>query len=118
MSKKNYRTFIEANVTHCDLSYRGGTLKVNVSDLFPNIDDATMGAYQNYLGGGMAGAIVGASMFDPSELKTKKDQKTFSELKEAIKQYFYDLNHGGGDDYMVNEVNNYSQNQSLPISAY
>ncbi len=108
---------IENHVLERDISYRGGTLKVDVSDLFPNVEDATMGAYQNYLGGGIAGAIVGAAMFEPSE-HSKKEQKVFYALKERIKQYFYKCNAGGGDDYMVENVNSYQKNQSLPVSGY
>ena len=120
---------IEANIIDCDVSYRGGTLKVNVSEAFPRLlqkraEDGSyydielvMGAYQNYLGGGMAGAIIGASMFSPDEL-TAKEQKVFFALKERIKQYFYNLNAGGGDDYMVENVNSYRQNQKLPASGY
>jgi hypothetical protein len=112
--KIDYIEFIENNTIDCDISYRGGTLKVDVGELFPNVENAVMGAYQNYLGGGIAGSIVGAAQFEPSEL-SKKDQVTFYELKEVIKKYFYDLNQGGGDDYMVENVNSYKKNQNLPI---
>lgn len=108
---------LENHTIERNISYRGGNLKIDVSDLFPNVEDAVMGAYQNYLGGGIAGQIVGAAMFDPSEL-SKKEQKLFYALKERIKQYFYALNAGGGDDYMVENVNSYEKNQSLPVSAY
>ncbi len=114
---------IEANITQCDISYRGGILKVDVSELFPNVDEPVMGAYQNYLGGGIAGAIVGAAMFDPSEL-TAKERKTFDALKERIKKYFYEANNGGGDEYMQENVtgkgarHGYARNQNLPVSAY
>jgi hypothetical protein len=119
MKKKkiDYIEFIENHTIDCDVSYRGGTLKVDVSELFPEVSDAVMGAYQNYLGGGMAGQIIGAAKFDPSELN-KKDQKVFYELKEVIKKYFYDLNQGGGDEYMVENVNSYKKNQSLSVSGY
>lgn len=114
---------IESHTIECDISYRGGRLKVDVSELFPNIEDAVMGAYQNYLGGGIAGAIVGAAMFDPSSLNAK-EERVFYALKERIKKYFYALNNGGGDEYMQNEVtgkaarNGYERNQSLSVSAY
>lgn len=115
--KKDYRKFIQKNMLDCDISYRGGNLKVDVSSLFPNVEKPVMGAYQNYLGGGIAGAIVGAAMFSPDEL-TKRDQKKFFALKEAIKKYFYELNNGGGDEYMQENVNSYDKNQSFPVSAY
>lgn len=109
---------IEENTIACDISHRGGTLKVNVSSLFNTGDEeAIMGAYQNYLGGGIAGAIVGASMFDKEALN-KKDRATFDALNERIKRYFYEMNAGGGDDYMIEEVNSYARNQAMSASAY
>ena len=121
LSKKVREFDIEAHTMECDVSYRGGTLKVDVGDLF-NVPNAIMGAYQNYLGGGIAGAIVGCAMFDPNELN-KAEQKLFYELKEKIKVYFYDINNGGGDEYMQEEVfgrdaKGYAKNQSLPVSGY
>jgi len=124
-TKKNKRANefdIEAHTVACDISYRGGTLNVDVSSLFEIGEDngqAIMGAYQNYLGGGMAGSICGGSMFDPSKL-SKKDQATFEVLSARIKLHFYELNNGGGDEYMQENVtgkdarNGYLKNQSLP----
>lgn len=109
---------IEKNTIDCDVSYRGGTLKINVSSLFDIVEDggkAVMGAYQNYLGGGMAGAICGGAMFDPKKL-SKKDQATFLVLEERIKRYFYELNAGGGDEYMVENINTFKRNQKMPRS--
>ncbi len=109
-----YREFIEKNTMSCDASGRGGTLKVDVSELFPDIEDAVMGAYQNYLGGGMLGAIVGATMFDPSELN-KKDQAVFEEIKEDIKKYFHEITNHEDDEW---EAASYEQNQRRAVSAY
>jgi hypothetical protein len=108
---------IESHVIEGDISYRGGTLKVDVSEIFPGVEDAVMGAYQNYLGGGIAGAIVGAAQFNPDNLSIK-DREIFDALKEKIKKYFWSLNNGGGDEYMVENVNSFEQNQRLPISGY
>lgn len=109
---------IEAHVTECDASYRGGTIKVDVSELFPNVEDAVMGAYQNYLGGGLRGAIVGAAMFESDELSAK-DQKVFEDLKERIKRYFYDIT-ADPENSMNDECNTlgYEKQQSLPVSGY
>jgi len=53
MTKAKAREFIEAHTIDADISYRGGSLKVDVSELFETGDEpAIMGAYQNYLGGG------------------------------------------------------------------
>ena len=116
--KKDYTHFIEDHMISCEIDYRGGTLKIDVSSLFDtDEEEAIMGAHQNYLGGGIAGAIVGAETFDKEKLN-KKDRKVFDELKKAIKKYFYNANNGGGDDYMVKNVNTYEKTQSLPVSAY
>ena len=93
-------------------------MKIDVSSVFPDVSEPVMGAYQNYLGGGIAGAVVGAAMFDPDEELNAKERKIFEGLKEKIKRYFYELNDGGGDEYMVENVNSYEQNQTLPTSAY
>lgn len=114
---------IEENTTECDVSYRGGVLKVNVSAIFPEVadwdngDEAIMGASQNYLGGGIAGRITSGAMFDASRLN-KKQREVYEALAERIKQYFYELNAGGGDEYMVEEVNSYEGNQRLAVSGY
>lgn len=115
---------IENNIINCDVSYRGGSLKVDVSSLFPNLDkdEAIMGAYQNYLGGGIAGAIIDAAMFSPEQLNAK-DAKVFEALKERIKKFFYEINNGGGDDYMQENVTGkdaggYERNQQFSVSTY
>ena len=117
MAKTNYRQYIEDHTLDCDYSRRGGTLKVDVSELFPNVEDAVMGAYQNYLGGGLLGAVIGAAQFDPNEL-SQKDQKVFFELKEAIKQYFFHVTNEEATEYDERNGQSYEQNKNMPASAY
>jgi len=109
---------IEANIKECDASHRGGSIKVDVSELFPEVENAFMGAYQNYLGGGLRGAIVGASMFEPAEL-SRNEQKVFFALKERIKKYFFAITNDENLD-MNDEWNTmeYEKQQSLPVSGY
>ena len=106
---------IEEHIVDIDISYRGGTLKVNVAELFPNVEEPIMGAYQNYLGGGLAGCIVDAAMFHPDDLPDESHREAFHILRDRIKRYFYEANQGGGDEYMVAN-NSYKANQSLPAS--
>lgn len=119
----NYRNYIEENTIECDVSYRGGSLKVDVSGLFDTGDEeAVMGAYQNYLGGGIAGAIQIGRMFDISGF-SEKDRATYEALADECKRYFYDLNNGGGDEYMQENVTGphaggYEAVQRLPVSGY
>lgn len=103
---------IDENIIENNCSYRGGVIKVDVSSLFPSIDNPVMGAYQNYLGGGMPGSIVGASMFTPEEL-TEKELKLFFSIKEKIKKYYFKSLNGG-----VFNKKEYNAMQSMPVSAY
>ena len=116
----------EKNIIDCDISYRGGTLKIDASELFPGYCEKTggkaiVGASQNYLGGGIAAAITGGAMFLPEELN-KKERKIFDDVLKACKLYFYELNNGGGDEYIQENFSGqdvkhgYLKNQSLPAS--
>lgn len=124
MKKIDYMEFIESNLIDCDISYRGGSLKIDVSDLFDTGEEpATMGAYQNYLGGGMAGSIQAGRMFDISGF-SEEDLAIYEELAEACKKYFYNVNNGGGDDYMQENVtgseavDGFERLQKMPVSGY
>lgn len=113
--------FIENNIIDADISYRGGSLKVDVSELFDTGEEkAIMGAYQNYLGGGIAGSIQSARMFDISDF-SKTDMAVYEIMAEACKRYFYNANNGGGDDYMQENVTGsdaggYEATQRLPAT--
>lgn len=110
--------FVREHAIDVDISYRGGSLKVDATELFPSLGErAIVGAYQNYLGGGMAGAIVGAAMFMPQDLSAK-EQRIFHRVLDACKAYFFELNNGGGDEYMQSEYGTLEFNQNLPVSAY
>jgi len=129
--KITYNEYIENNTINCDVSYRGGSLKVDISGLLSQKsleaieeagEEATAGAYQNYLGGGIAGSIQTGNNFDPS-LLTKVDRKKWDVLKEDLKRYFYNLNNGGGDEYMQENVTGataggYEATQRLAKSGY
>lgn len=119
---------IEAHIKSCDVSYRGGRLEVDVSDLFPEVSDwdngdtAIMGASQNYLGGGIAGSIDTGAMFDRSRL-SRAQQDVYIAMAERCKRYFYSLNEGGGDEYMHDnvtgpEAGGLAATQRMPRSAY
>ena len=131
-SKINYYQFIEENTKDCDVSYRGGSLKVDISGLLSDksleaianaYEEPIAGASQNYLGGGIAGRITAGRMFDLS-LLTKKDQAIYEEFSEAVIRYFYDLNNGGGDDYMQENITGseakggFEAVQRMPVSGY
>lgn len=113
-----YLEFVRENAFETDISYRGGNLKVDATGIFPSLGRrAVVGAYQNYLGGGIAGAIVGAAQFYPEQLNAK-ERKIFPVVLEACKIYFHELNNGGGDEFMQENYGGYEFNQNLPVSAY
>ncbi len=114
MQKIDYRQFIEDHTIDVDASGRGGGIKVDVSELFPYIENAVVGAWQNYLGGGLLGAVVGGAQFKPEDLH-KRDLKKFYTLKEEIKKYFHGLTNHEGDEW---EETTYIEDQRRPVSAY
>ena len=123
MKKIDYMEFIESNLIDADISYRGGSMKIDVSDLFNTGEEpAIMGAYQNYLGGGIAGSIQTGRMFDISGF-SEEDLAIYKELAEACQKWFYNQNNGGGDDYMQEEVTGsdaggFERLQKMPVSGF
>ena len=120
MATKSYKKFIEENVIDIDASRRGGTIKINVVELFPEIEteNAIMGASQNYLGGGMAGSIGGGAMFMPEDLKDDKQRKVFHELIEQIKRYFHAVTNDMAEDWDEWGAGEFEQIQARSHSAY
>lgn len=120
MTKKiNLNEYIENNTLRLEASYRGGGIEIDAGE-YVGIEGARMTAYQNYLGGGIAGSIQSARNFTTKN-KAKADKA--DKLAEALKKYFYYQNNGGGDDYMQENVTGpdaggYEATQSMPASAY
>lgn len=111
--------YIETHTLRCEASYRGGGIEISLNDLLGkdtdvDEDEFLMTAYQNYLGGGMLGAISSSYNFNLSSL-TKKDQKTVSEITEALKRYFHNLTNHEDDEW---ESATFEENQNRPGSAY
>jgi hypothetical protein len=110
----DYNEYIKNHMLRCKASYRGGGIEIDCSELFPYIEEAGLTAYQNYLGGGMLGAIQSDNNFE-HELK-KKDRRKFAELREALKRYFHNLTNPLHDEEW--EQTTYERNQLRPKSAY
>jgi len=90
------------------ISSRGGGVEINLEPLgYPG---EKMTAYQNYLGGGMLGAVVS----DCTIPKDKRDAK-LQQIAEQLKQYFHALTNPEEGEW---EHTSYTQNQNLPSSAY
>ena len=108
-----FNEYIKNHILRCEAGYRGGGIEIDCSELFPYIEEAGMTAYQNYLGGGMLGAIQSSNNFE-SELR-KKDRKKFAALRKALQRYFHTLTNHEADKY---ESATYEENQRRPKSAY
>ena len=109
----DYNEYIENHILRCEASYRGGGIEIDCTELFPHIEEAKMTAYQNYLGGGILGAIQSDNNFE-GVLK-KKDRQKFEQLQDALKRYFHNLTNHGDDEW---ESATYEENQRRPKSAY
>ncbi len=107
---KNFN--IEENTLRLDASSRGGGIEIDVSELFG--EGCRMSAYQNYLGGGLLGAIQSDINFTPSE----KQKKDVLKLSEELKRYFHDITNEYAAECDEWNGMSYEQNQSMPTSAY
>jgi hypothetical protein len=96
------------------VSYRGGTVIYDISSVFTYLENGRMGTYQNYLGGGMLGAIQCGYDFNPDDIH-EEDREQFESLRDAMKRYHHALTNHEGDEY---EAASYEDNQRRPASAY
>ena len=109
----NYTKYIEENTIRCEAGYRGGGIEIGLDEILGSEDGYKMTAYQNYLGGGMLGAIAHSYNFDPSKL-SKTDRIIVEKVTQELKKYFHNLtNHE--DEW---ESASFEQNQARPVSAY
>jgi hemerythrin superfamily protein len=109
----NYNEYIKNHTLRCEVSFRGGGIEIDCTELFPYIEDVGMTAYQNYLGGGILAAIQSDNNFEG--ILKKKDRRKFEQLREALKRYFHNLTNHEGDEW---EEETYEQNQRKPESAF
>ena len=107
---ENYN--IEDNIIRIDASRRGGGIEIDASELFG--EGCKMTAYQNYLGGGLLGAIQYDINFTPSE----EQKKDVLKLSEELKRYFHDITNEEASEYDEWNGMSYEQNQNMPSSGY
>lgn len=116
---------IDSNLIINTIDSRGGYTEVNVSSLFPNIPkhQAVMGAYMNYLGGGLVGCVIGGAMFMPDDLDKDK-LELFNQLMERLKRHAYYHYIEVAFDYDSEEAEPvsteimYQHNQRMPVKGY
>jgi hypothetical protein len=92
-----------------EVSSRGGGIEIDLTRKgFPG---HKMAAYQNYLGGGMLGAI---GVNNTIKCCNRKRFKKLDEIGEELKRYYFDLSNPNTEW----ERQTYEQNQKLPLRAY
>jgi hypothetical protein len=92
------------------ISHRGGGIEIDLSPIAKAYDGQKMTAYQNYLGGGMLGAIA-----NDCTIKEWRNNQRLLEIADGLARYFHDLTNHDEDEY---ESATFEQNQNRPLSAY
>ncbi len=112
MNTFNFYEYIENNTLRLEASHRGGGIEIDAGEylLTPG---AKMTAYQNYLGGGMLGAV----QFDCNirDWGNKEIAGRVTELSNELMQYFHNITNHDDDEW---ESASFEQNQNRPGSAY
>tara|TARA_R110000803_G_scaffold145933_3_gene211751 strand:+ start:29562 stop:29900 length:339 start_codon:yes stop_codon:yes gene_type:complete len=102
-----------------EISSRGGGIEIGLTTL--GFKGHKMSAYQNYLGGGMLGAIqindtIRANETNiPLQLEFSNRFKELDEIGEALMRHFHALTNHDEDEW---ESATFEENQSRPASSY
>lgn len=88
MAKFDFNTYIENNTIRLEASHRGGGIEIDATEYLGDRYPLKMTAYQNYLGGGMTGSVLG-SVEGHLRDYPKTVQAKAMKLNDALKYYFY-----------------------------
>jgi hypothetical protein len=113
MSTDIKQRYIEDHTLRLEASYRGGGIEIDAED-YIKVEGALVSAYQNYLGGGLLGAVQSDNNLDYNEL-TPIQQRRLERLSEALKEYYHNITNEGHDEWSESD---YESNQNRPASAY
>ena len=108
MSKK-----IEKAILRQELSSRGGGVEISLKP-WGFKEGSKMSAYQNYLGGGMLGAIQSNHNIFRTSF-TLEETKKLARIELALKKYFHALTNHSDDEW---ESATFEENQRRSVSAY
>lgn len=99
------------------ISSRGGGIEIDLSTL--GFKGEKMAAYQNYLGGGLLGAVCVNDTARQSGKPFLTDRQTVKlmQIGEQLKRYFHSLTNPDPDEQPW-ESQSFEQNQNMPKSAY
>ena len=99
---------MEFKVLRQEMSTRGGGIEIDLSDF--GYEGGKMTAYQNYLGGGMLGAIQ-----SDCNIRNWRGDERLVEISDELMRYFHGLTSHKWDEW---EDCTFEQNQLRPKSAF
>lgn len=97
------------NIIRQAISSRGGGIEISLEP-YDYPQGAKMSAYQNYLGGGMLGAVHSSC-----NLTNWQKDETLVAISEELKEYYHNLTNPEDDEWAESS---YEQNQNRPAAAY
>lgn len=105
---------IEANTLRIQASHRGGGVEISLDAFgFPG---EKMSAYQNYLGGGMLGAIQTNDTIRRQSFATDEETaRKLDEIAEALARYFHNITNHEDDEW---ESATFEENQRRAKSGF
>lgn len=115
MNKFNFKQYIETNTLRCEYTRRGGGIEIDASE-YLKLPGAKMTAYQNYLGGGMLGAVQSDRNFSITSSKVREAKA--AQLADELKRYFHALTNEEAGDWDEWSASDYEANQKRSGSAY
>lgn len=100
------------------VSSRGGGIEIDLSSL--GFKGEKMAAYQNYLGGGLLGAVCVNDTIRRQSFRSEQSERVNKKLDgigEQLKKYYHSLTNPDPDEQPW-ESQTFEQNQNMPVSGY
>lgn len=115
--------YIQGHTIRLEASHRGGGIEIDATDYlgYNGRYPLRMTAYQNYLGGGMTGAVCSdTNMVIRGAIIGKRTTRAKVErLAEALKRYYYNVTNEIVEDYDEWAASaSFEAQQARPVSAY
>lgn len=113
---RNLRNRILKAIIRQEISTRGGGVEIDLKK-FGFKQGSKMAAYQNYLGGGLLGAVRSNYQVvrkDPYQSLTEEQVTKLEKIAEELRKYFHERTNPDTEW----EGSSYEENQRRPAAAY
>jgi len=111
---KNLREKVVGAVIRQELTHRGGGIEIDLGVFTSSWEGEKLSAYQNYLGGGMLGAIQNDCTIEGWQF-TRLIGVSLMDIAEELKMYMHEKTNHSDDEW---ECQSYEENQRMSASAY